>query len=167
MQEKPNACVVPSTIEPDADFVILNYDIAAAWQESLIAWRADTCIADEVHDRRTTRFQATLQIVWACNRRYLLTGTPIVNCPRDLIALINSLGKLKSAFGGWHAFVERYCEVMKPNTVGAGTVPRTSMSCMKGSIPKNHAPAYEALGFGPSPKDAERYARHNRSGRPD
>ena len=51
-----------------------------------------------------------LKIAWACDRRYLLTGTPIVNCPRDLVALINMLGKLNSVFGGWRAFVERYCD---------------------------------------------------------
>src|ERR1700730_2101487 len=51
-----------------------------------------------------------LKIAWACDRRYLLTGTPAVNCPRDLVALINMLGKLNSVFGGWRAFVERYCD---------------------------------------------------------
>jgi SNF2 family DNA or RNA helicase len=88
--ERPNARVLvvsgtnPSPIEPDVDFVILNYDVADAWQDYLIAWRPDTGIADEAHtcrNRRTARCRATLQIIWACNRRYLLTGTPIVNKP--------------------------------------------------------------------------------------
>jgi SWI/SNF-related matrix-associated actin-dependent regulator of chromatin subfamily A-like protein 1 len=122
LREKPDARVLilsgtnPSPIEADVDFVILNYDIADAWREYLIAWRPDTCIADEAHvcrNRQTARFQATLQIVWACNRRYLLTGTPIVNRPLDLVALINMLGKLKSVFGGWKSFVDRYCDPQK------------------------------------------------------
>jgi SWI/SNF-related matrix-associated actin-dependent regulator 1 of chromatin subfamily A len=119
LREKADARVLmlsgtnPSPIEADVDFVILNYDIADAWRGYLVAWRPDTCIAEEAHtcrNRRSARFQATLQIVWACNRCYLLTGTPIVNCPRDLISLINMLGKLKSSFGGWQAFIERYCD---------------------------------------------------------
>ncbi|TPV99728.1 MAG: hypothetical protein USCAAHI_00812 [Beijerinckiaceae bacterium] len=117
--ERPDARIltlsgrVPSSIEPDADFVIINYDIAGAWSQSILDWEPETVIAAEAHmcrNRRTARFQATLQIVWACNRRYLLTGTPIVNRPLDLVALINMLGKLKSCFGSWRAFVERYCE---------------------------------------------------------
>lgn len=60
LREKPNARIlvvsgtVPSPIEPDVDFVILNYDIAPAWRESLIAWRPDTCICDEAHVCRNT-----------------------------------------------------------------------------------------------------------------
>jgi SNF2 family DNA or RNA helicase len=60
--------------------------------------------------RMSAATQATLQIVWACDRRYLLTGTPVVNKPLDLVALINMLGKLNSVFGGWKAFVDRYCD---------------------------------------------------------
>jgi SWI/SNF-related matrix-associated actin-dependent regulator 1 of chromatin subfamily A len=100
-------------LPPKADFIILNYEIADAWQDSLIAWRPDTVIADEAHicrNRRTTRFQATLKIIWAADRRYLLTGTPIVNKPLDMVALVNFLGKLNNTFGGWQAFVERYCD---------------------------------------------------------
>jgi SWI/SNF-related matrix-associated actin-dependent regulator of chromatin subfamily A-like protein 1 len=91
----------------------LNYDIADAWLESLINWRPETGICDEAHtcrNSRTARFQATQQIIWACNRRYLLTGTPVVNKPLDLVALIIFLGKLKSVFGGYWAFVHRYCD---------------------------------------------------------
>jgi SWI/SNF-related matrix-associated actin-dependent regulator 1 of chromatin subfamily A len=76
-------------------------------------WRPETSIVDEAHvcrNRRTARFQAVLQIVWVCNGRYLLTGTPIFNKPLDLVALINMLGKLKSVFGGWRSFVDRYCD---------------------------------------------------------
>ena len=92
LRERPDARVlsgtVRSTIEPDVDFIILNYDIADAWQDYLIAWRPDTCICDEAHtcrNRKTARFQATKQIIWACNRRYLLTGTPIVKQHRGYV----------------------------------------------------------------------------------
>jgi SWI/SNF-related matrix-associated actin-dependent regulator of chromatin subfamily A-like protein 1 len=117
-RQKPGARILllsgtyAGPIDDNGDYVILNYDIADAWREYLVAWRPNTCIADEAHvcrNRRTTRFQATLQIIWACYWRRLLTGTPIVNQPLDLVALINMLGKLNSVFGGWKAFVDRYC----------------------------------------------------------
>ena len=119
LRERPGARIltisgrVPSPIESNVNFIIINYDVADAWQQALIDWRPNTCIADEAHvcrNRRTARFQAALQIIWACDRRYLLTGTPIVNKPLDLVALINFLGKLNKVFGGWQAFVERYCD---------------------------------------------------------
>jgi SWI/SNF-related matrix-associated actin-dependent regulator 1 of chromatin subfamily A len=128
MRERPKAWVLVlsgrpkleqgqvAVINPNVDFVILNYDIAAVWSETLISWEPDTCIADEAHvcrNRRTARFHATREIVWACERRYLLTGTPIVNRPLDILALINLLGKLNSVFGGWKAFVDRYCDAFQ------------------------------------------------------
>jgi SWI/SNF-related matrix-associated actin-dependent regulator 1 of chromatin subfamily A len=118
LRERPYANVLilsgrtPRRIKVAVEFVIVNYDIVEAWCQKLIDWRPETCIADEAHtcrNRKTARFQAALQIVWACDRRYLLTGTPIVNKPLDLVALINMLGKLKNVFGGWWNFVNRYC----------------------------------------------------------
>lgn len=43
---------------------------------------------------------------------YLLTGTPVVNKPKDLVAQLHIMDMLP-AFGGYKAFVDRYCSGMK------------------------------------------------------
>ena len=82
LREKPRASVLivsgtqPSPIEADIDFVILNYDIADAWLQSIINWRPVTFNGDEIHvcrNRRTARFQATLE-------RILIRWTHIRHC---------------------------------------------------------------------------------------
>lgn len=117
-RERPSARILilssrtPIELPSNIDFVILNYEIASAWKASLIEWQPVTFIGDEIHkcrNRQTQQFQATLKICWTCDQQFLLTGTPIVNKPLDLIALINMLGKLNSIFGGWKSFVDRYC----------------------------------------------------------
>jgi len=48
LRERPGARIltlsgrVPSPIEADVDFVIINYDIVDAWRQALIAWRPVT-----------------------------------------------------------------------------------------------------------------------------
>jgi hypothetical protein len=36
-------------LEPEIDFIILNYDIVDGWSQSLLDWRPDPCICDEAH----------------------------------------------------------------------------------------------------------------------
>ncbi len=99
-------------MEITADWLIINFDILTAHANRLIAAKAGTIIVDEAHElrnRNSKRFSSALKIVYSCERRYLLTGTPIYNRPADMLALLQLLGKLNSDFGGFLEFVERYC----------------------------------------------------------
>lgn len=95
------------------DWIIVNFEIAGAHAAKLIAAKPCTAIIDEAHElrnRKSKRFEAAGEIIYSCARRYLLTGTPVYNRPADILALLQLLGKLNVAFGGFYNFVERYCD---------------------------------------------------------
>ena len=114
--------IVPNVL--DADIVILNYDLAASWSVRLpdVAWKA--IIADEAHYLKTgttKRAKAIRQLATGYDAdakrrtgdgiatRYLLTGTPILNRPVELVSLLGILGRL-GEFGGFRGFTGRYCD---------------------------------------------------------
>ena len=99
-----------------ATFVILTFGVAAAHAQAIVDAKPETAIVDEAHNlknRKSQRFQSCKEIVWACQHRYLLTATPILNRPYELVGLLTLLGRLNSDFGGWEAFVTRYCGAYK------------------------------------------------------
>ena len=68
-------------------------------------------IIDECHRVKDPSAQQTIftrGIVEGKPYRILLSGTPVVNRPSDLIAQLSILGRLKEDFGGRAAFLERY-----------------------------------------------------------
>lgn len=116
---------------PDADIVVANYDILSAeWGKATIKGRERkvatltatgaalagrnfrTLICDESHYLKspasdTLRSAAVKQI--AKGREYILflTGTPIMNRPKELINQLDTLGRLDE-FGGFWKFATRY-----------------------------------------------------------
>lgn len=99
----------------DAQFVVINYEIADAWAETLTAWAPEALIVDEAHyakNYRAKRTKAVLEIARTVRARkgavFALTGTPIPNKPIDLYAVLDLLG-VAGAFGGWMDFAKYYC----------------------------------------------------------
>lgn len=71
----------------------------------------DCVIIDESHKVKEGATMASKFCMGICrNKDYvmLLTGTPVVNKPKDLIAQLHILGRLEM-FGGWKFFMNRYC----------------------------------------------------------
>lgn len=100
--------IASSTVWPDADVVIVNYDIlhkhAAVFEQTTF----DLAIVDEAHyakNPKARRAKATYTI--KATRRVLMTGTPIVNRPKELWPLLNYLDK--STWGKFFPFAMRYC----------------------------------------------------------
>jgi len=101
---------------PQADIVIVNYDILQAWLEYLQEVRFRGIIIDESHyikNHRAQRTKCVLELSQDIPYRLALTGTPVINRPADLISQLKALGRLED-FGGYWDFTERYCD---PETI--------------------------------------------------
>ena len=73
-------------------------------------------IVDESHfvkNHKARRSKAVYEIAKKIDTRILLTGTPVVSSPIDLVHQLRVLGKLKDEFGGWFEFTGRYCDRKK------------------------------------------------------
>lgn len=71
----------------------------------------DCVIIDESHKVKEGATLASKLCMGVCRGKeyvMLLTGTPVVNKPKDLVAQLNILGWLP-LFGGWKYFINRYC----------------------------------------------------------
>ena len=71
----------------------------------------DAVIIDESHKVKEGATLASKLCMGICRAKeyvLLLTGTPIVNKPKDLIAQLHILERL-GQFGGWKYFMNRYC----------------------------------------------------------
>lgn len=101
-----------------ADICILHYDIAAARVKSGILDEVErrrfrSIILDEAHlikETKTKRTQAVLELSAEMEYRFALTGTPVLNRPLELAAQLECIDQLHPAFGGFYAFVDRYCD---------------------------------------------------------
>lgn len=69
-------------------------------------------ILDEAHKiKDTSTQQSKISIGLSLHAKYraALTGTPVVNSPKDIISLLAYMGILNTVFGGVKAFQDRYC----------------------------------------------------------
>jgi SNF2 family DNA or RNA helicase len=99
-----------------SSWVVINYDILKknmAWLKGL---RFSVVIFDEAHylkNHRSQRSQYGRDIVEACDDpiTYLLTGTPLMNRPREIFPLLNMI---KHPMGtSFLSFAKRYCDARK------------------------------------------------------
>jgi SWI/SNF-related matrix-associated actin-dependent regulator 1 of chromatin subfamily A len=98
-----------------ADILILNYDIVDAHVAALTARRPRAAVFDESHyckDPRAKRTKASLALARAVapdGLRLALTGTPILNRPKDLVAQLRLIGRLDD-FGSGAGIARRFSE---------------------------------------------------------
>lgn len=115
-----------------ADLVIINYDVLSRHVKELMRQTFRALIADESHyaKERTSQRSKALKAL-ATGRlpgkdgrrtpeletapipvRLLLTGTPVLNRPAELIHQLDVLGRLND-LGGWNTFTNRYCDAKR------------------------------------------------------
>lgn len=97
-----------------SDVVIINYDMVSKDEikQKILARKWGMLVCDEAHmlkNSKAQRTKAVMEIKEVCERVMLLTGTPIMNRPEELISLLKIIGKLQSHFGGYSKFIWRYC----------------------------------------------------------
>jgi len=98
---------------PETDIVIANYDILNK-HSALLERSWDIVIVDEAHyakNPKAKRSKLVYQIASKAERKLFLTGTPIVNRPKELHPLISCLDpdRWNENGKGFFPFAKRYC----------------------------------------------------------
>jgi SWI/SNF-related matrix-associated actin-dependent regulator of chromatin subfamily A-like protein 1 len=102
-----------STVPPEGEITILNYEIVAAHREALTRRRPQALVVDESHyckNPRAKRTQAVRRLagaVAADGLRLALTGTPVLNHADELIAQLRVIGRLED-FGSGARFSQQF-----------------------------------------------------------
>jgi SWI/SNF-related matrix-associated actin-dependent regulator 1 of chromatin subfamily A len=102
-----------SAVPPEADIVILNYEIVAAHRDALARRRPRALVVDESHhckNPRAKRTQAVRRLAEAVPRdglRLALTGTPVLNHAEELISQLRVIGRLDD-FGSGASFTRQF-----------------------------------------------------------
>lgn len=96
-----------------ADVLILNYDLLSKWKDALLGRTWATLVLDECHYVKNPKALRSLvcKAIVAGSRpgwRHLLSGTPLLNRPEELIHPLTLLDRLEE-LGGWSGFARRYC----------------------------------------------------------
>lgn len=106
---------LPLDIINDHKVIIISYNTVSKFKKTLKKMLFKSIIIDESHhikNKNTQRTQDIKEISKKCSKRILLSGTPIVNRPAEIVTTLQFLDIL-DLFGGWQYFVERYCEAKK------------------------------------------------------
>ena len=101
-----------------AEIVILNYDVLAQNLDMLLEIRPKAVIFDEAQYLKTydsERTQAAMHLLKETEpkQRLLLTGTPVLNRPSELLTLLTLLPNALWQLGGFEFVAARYCEAKK------------------------------------------------------
>lgn len=104
-----------------AEVIVLNWDILDAWCEELCGLEPEAVVFDESHyakSRAAARTKAALKLAKSTRRKIgfeqgplklCLSGTSVVNRPKELISQLELIDRLKD-FGGSKTFRSRYCD---------------------------------------------------------
>ena len=96
----------------DKDIVIINYDILKKYDQEIKKRGFKAIIFDESHYLKSPdaiRTKISKSISKEIDVRMMLTGTPILNRPKELIAQLDILGRLEE-MGGSYFFQEHFCD---------------------------------------------------------
>jgi len=102
----------------DADIVIINYDIVSRYLADIHARHWDILCVDECHYLKSPDAKRTKAILGStgkrntaapiqADRRLFLTGTPIVNRPKELYTLLRAFDPVR--WKSFFTFAQRYC----------------------------------------------------------
>ncbi len=97
----------------DADLIVLNYEIVEAHGDALAALQPGALVLDEAHyckspnAKRTRAVQSLADKLPEDALRLALTGTPLVNRPKELVPQLRILGRL-AEFGSGAGFERRF-----------------------------------------------------------
>jgi len=102
-----------ATVDASADLMLINYETLDAADAVIqhLNRRPYGLILDEAHYVKSwdaLRTRRSLALAQGIHYRLLLTPTPIINGPVELISQLNVMGRLDE-FGGRSGFFQRYC----------------------------------------------------------
>lgn len=112
-----NISVASSTkINLDAEVIIINYDILARYSAQLSKIKFRSLVVDESHfvkNSKAQRSKAVYKISKKIEYKFLLSGTPVLNKPAELVHQLKILGIFDKLFIDWKKFIYRYCNAKK------------------------------------------------------
>lgn len=108
-----------------ADVYVLNYDILKKWRREIRETEWDLLVIDESHFLKSAKAQRTREVLGGikrnadreivervtpipATRRIFLTGTPIINKPKELWPMLQSLDP-DGLGNNWYNYAKRYC----------------------------------------------------------
>jgi SWI/SNF-related matrix-associated actin-dependent regulator 1 of chromatin subfamily A len=100
------------TIHRHATAVVCGYDLAKRFAPQLLAYNPDSMICDEFHyckepnSARTKAVMSKEGVAHNVKRRWLVTGTPILNHAGELWVALRTAGRTPLEYD---AFIRRYC----------------------------------------------------------
>lgn len=112
----------PTEIPASANILIIGWAVLSKWVDALIRWNATVIAVDEGHygkaDTKSQRGEAFVRLGENPNAiRLSLTGTAIINRPKELLAHLKFLGKT-AEFGGSFHFLLKYCDGHQKEVAG-------------------------------------------------
>ena len=95
---------------PRAKHLVIGYGSLLKWKDELLEHDWEVMVCDEAHylkNNRTKRSQAAKELAEKTGRRILLTGTPVLNKPKDLWHLLNLVDP--ESWDNYGQFIYAYC----------------------------------------------------------
>jgi SWI/SNF-related matrix-associated actin-dependent regulator 1 of chromatin subfamily A len=95
-------------------WLVINYDILADWEETLLAMKPEAIIFDEsayIKSRKTKRTRSATRMARRIPRLICLSGTPVKNRPAEIWTSLNMIDP--KAWPSFWRFAERYCDAKK------------------------------------------------------
>lgn len=108
--------------ELTGEIYIINYDILQKYWGIVDSGVFDSLVCDESHYLKNYQAKRTLQvqeIAKGIRHKFLLSGTPVLNSPSDLLPQLQILDRLDS-FGGFWPFANKYCEAKRESKYRGG-----------------------------------------------
>lgn len=110
---------VKATSIPDADVIIIGDAVLTSWAPLLARERFGALLVDEAHRfksekaKRTIALKALARAIPTDGYVILASGTPAVNRPVELVALLDIIGMMQPVFKSAGQFKWRYCDPVK------------------------------------------------------
>jgi SWI/SNF-related matrix-associated actin-dependent regulator of chromatin subfamily A-like protein 1 len=115
----------PHYIGNETSIVVIHYDILYAWAEDIKNWKPDIVCFDEGHalaNEKSRQSKAAREVAKGAKYRWVLTGTPLTNRPKDLWNVADTISP--GRYGDFFKYALRYAAAHKEQIVIAG-IPKT------------------------------------------
>lgn len=102
----------------DAEIVVLNYEAFSKHSATLTDLRPKALVCDEAQNLKSHDSERTLAVKQFCElsgveRIVMVSGTPMLNRPAELLTLLTLLPDLLAELGGFGRFASRYCRATR------------------------------------------------------
>lgn len=108
--------IIEIKVEPNS-INIINYEKLEKLIDELLFTKWDLIVFDESHylkNSKSKRTKNATAISKTCERIILLSGTPILNKPQELLSQIKIIDRVKTFGSDWN-FLQRYCGAKQNN----------------------------------------------------